>query len=159
MFNLENGLRSAKSSMRIALVLTLINLVILFLAYLEVFAIDLNFPFSVFSIPVNALWAFIYLTEGYVELGIYHLAMLVLMAGFFIGPLLVIQQKPKLLIVAALAYVADTIYMIYFYETIALSSDWIIDLVFHGWVLLTMILGIIAAFRAPKVDNDTLASL
>lgn len=57
MFNLENGIRSAKSSMRIALVLTLINLVILFVAYLEVFAIDLNFPFSVFSIPVNALWS------------------------------------------------------------------------------------------------------
>lgn len=64
MFNLENGIRSAKSSMRIALVLTLINLVILFVAYLEVFAIDLNFPFSVFSIPVNALWSYIYLTEG-----------------------------------------------------------------------------------------------
>ena len=55
MFSLEKALRSAKSSMTIALVLTLLNLVILFLAYLEVFAIDLSFPFSVFSIPVNAL--------------------------------------------------------------------------------------------------------
>lgn len=159
MFKLDNALRNAKSTMSLTLILTAINGVILFLAYLEVLAIDLSFPFSVFSIPVNALWSYIYLTEGYLELGIFHLAVLVLMLGFFVGPLLVIQHKPKLLIIAALAYVADTIYMIYFYETIAQSSEWIIDLVFHGWVLVSLILGIIAAFKAPKVEKDPFANL
>ena len=159
MFNLDKALRSAKSSMTIAMILTLLNLVILFLAYLEVFAIDLSFPFSVFSIPVNALWSYIYLTEGYFQLGFFHMAMLVLMLGCFVGPLLLIEQNPKLLIVAALAYVADTVYMIYFYETIALSSDWIVDLIFHGWVLFTIVLGIIAAFKAPKAESDPLSNL
>jgi hypothetical protein len=159
MFKLDKALRSAKSSMTIALILTMLNLVILFMAYLEVFAIDLSFPFSVFSIPVNALWSYIYLTEGYFQLGYFHMAMLILMAGCFVGPLLLIDQSPKLLIVAALAYVADTIYMIYFYETIALSSDWIVDLIFHGWVLFTIVLAIIATFRAPKAESDPFNTL
>lgn len=159
MFKLDKALRSAKSSMTIALILTMLNLVILFMAYLEVFAIDLSFPFSVFSIPVNALWSYIYLTEGYFQLGYFHMAMLILMAGCFVGPLLLIDQSPKLLIVAALAYVADTIYMIYFYETIALSSDWIVDLIFHGWVLFTIVLAIIATFRAPKSESDPFNTL
>jgi hypothetical protein len=145
--------------MSIALILTMVNLVILFLAYLEVFAIDLSFPFSVFSIPVNALWAYIYLTEGYFQLGFFHMAMLVLMLGCFVGPLLLIQQNPKLLIVEALAYVEDTLYMIYFYETIALSSDWIVDLVFHGWVLFTLVWAIIAALKTPKAESDPFSNL
>ena len=159
MFKLDKALRSAKSSMTIALILTMLNLVILFMAYLEVFAIDLSFPFSVFSIPVNALWSYIYLTEGYFQLGYFHMAMLILMAGCFVGPLLLIDQSPKLLIVAALAYVADTIYMIYFYEMIALSSDWIVDLIFHGWVLFTIVLAIIATYRAPKAESDPFNTL
>ena len=49
--------------------------------------------------------------------------------------------------------------MIYFYATIALSSDWIVDLIFHGWVLFTIVLGIIAAFKAPKAESDPLSHL
>jgi hypothetical protein len=159
MFNLENGLKNAKSSMVVALVLTLINTVILFLGYFDIFVINLSFPYSVFTTSIHFVWAIDALSTGYVEMGIFYAATAIIVTGLFVAPLLIIKTRPKWLIAAAIAVIIDTVYMVYIYMSLIQSNDYLFDLLFHGWLLVTILLGIVAAFKAPKVEKDPFENL
>lgn len=159
MFNLENGIKNAKSSMVLALVLTLINTVILFLGYFDIFVMNISFPYSLFTTSIHFVWAIDALSTGYIEIGIIYAATAILVTGFFIAPLLVIKTKPKWLIAAAIAVLIDTIYMVYVYMSLFQSNDYLFDVLFHAWLLVTIVLGIIAAFKAPKVEKDPFSNL
>lgn len=159
MFSLENGIRNAKSSMVLALVLTLINTVILFLGYFDIFVMNVSFPYSLFTTSVHFVWAIDGLTSGYAEMGIFYAATAILVTGAFVVPLLLLKTKPKWLIAAAVAVIVDTVYMVYTYTSLFQSNDYLLDVFFHAWLLLTIVLGIVAAFRAPKVEKDPLANL
>lgn len=159
MFSLENGIKNAKSSMVLALVLTLINTVILFLGYFDIFVMNVSFPYSLFTTSVHFVWAIDALSTGYVEIGILYAATAILVTGFFIAPLLLLNSKPKWLIAAAVAVLADTIYMVFVYTSFFQSNDYLFDVFFHAWLLVTIVLGIIAAFKAPKEVKDPLTNL
>jgi hypothetical protein len=159
MFNLENGLKNAKSSMVVALVLTLINTVIIFLGYFDIFVVNITFPYSIFTLPVHFSWFIDALQYGDLEMGIFYAATAVIVTGLFVGPLLVIGQKPKWLIASAIAVLIDTVYMIFVYSVLVQSNDWLFDALFHGWLFVTILIGIIAAFKAPKVEKDPFTSL
>ena len=159
MFNVENGIKNAKSSMVVALVLTLINTVILFLGYFDIFVVNVSFPYSVFTTSIHFVWAIDALSTGYVEMGLFYATTAILVTGLFVGPLLIIKTKPKWLIAAAIAVIIDTIYMVYIYSSLIQSNDYLFDLMFHAWLLVTIVLGIVAAFRAPKVEKDPFENL
>jgi hypothetical protein len=145
--------------MVVALVLTLINTVILFLGYFDIFVINISFPYSVFTTSIHFVWAIDALSSGYVEMGLFYAATAILVTGLFVAPLLVINSKPKWLIAAAIAVIIDTIYMVYIYMSLIQSNDYLFDLLFHAWLLVTIVLGIIAAFKAPKVEKDPFVNL
>jgi hypothetical protein len=145
--------------MVLALVLSLINNIILFLGYFDIFVMNIIFPYSLFTTSVHFEWAFDALSTGYIEIGIIYAATAILVTGFFIAPLLVIKTKPKWLIAAAIAVLIDTIYMVFVYTSFFQSNDYLFDVFFHVWLLVTIMLGIIAAFKAPKEVKDPLTNL
>jgi hypothetical protein len=49
--------------------------------------------------------------------------------------------------------------MVYIYLSLIQSNDFLFDLLFHGWLLVTILVGIIAAFKAPKVEKDPFENL
>ncbi|MBO5305545.1 MAG: hypothetical protein J6B12_02160, partial [Clostridia bacterium] len=76
---------------------------------------------------------------------------LAILAIFFICWLLSKKQKRGWLIAALVLFSIDTVGMLYFY---GLYLDVLIDLAFHVWVIVAMILGVVAAGKLKEMPPE-----
>ena len=148
MFRVDNAIRYAKSNMIFVMVFTLVNLALFF------FNLNVSFPFSMFSPMYTGLWAYSYFLNGYTAQALVYVCLFILIMGSFLAIYLLTINRPKLLLVALILYVLDTAFMIYFYLDLG-DFSWVIDALFHAWVIFSLAFGAYAAFKAkPKNDYD-----
>ena len=58
------------------------------------------------------------------------------------------KHRAAWMIVAAVLFVVDTLFMLWFF---GISLDSLIDIVFHAWVLVSLISGVVAGFKLKKL--------
>lgn len=145
MFNKSNALKSARGNMAFVMVFTVVNIALLILD------IGVNFPFSLFSPFLTGIWAFLSFTEGDTFGIILYLAVFVLTMGSFLISWLLSLNKPKALILGFVIYLADTAFMIWFYLSLG-DNTWMLDALFHLWVLISMGFAIYVSFTTPKAE-------
>lgn len=149
MFKPENALRSAKGNMLLVMVFTLVNLVMFFLN------VNASFPFSLFSPFVMGIWAYVAFAQNFISDMILYLSIFVLVFGAFLASYLLALSKPKILILGLVVYLLDTAYLFYFYLGIG-DNSWILDAVFHLWVILSLANAIYVSFKTKPQETQQL---
>lgn len=145
MFKLNNAIRYARSTLIWVIGLTAVNLALFF------FNINVAFPYSLFSPLVAGIRTISYFFYEDMGQAMVNLSLFVLIMGAFLAVFLLSINKPKLLALALVMFLADTGYMVYLnlqYD----GLEWIVDLFFHAWIIYTLAFGAYAAFKAPKED-------
>ena len=61
------------------------------------------------------------------------------------------KHRAAWMIVAAVLFVVDTLFMLWFF---GISLDSLIDIVFHAWVLISLISGVVAGFKLKKLGSE-----
>ena len=143
MFKKQNAFQSAKANMALVMIFTLINYVLFLLN------MSLLFPFSMFTPLLLGGWATASIQLGYMTGAIIYIIIIVLVFGGFLGSYLALAKKPKLMILGLVIYILDTIAMIYIYTSFG-GFEWVIDALFHVWVIASMTYAIVNMYKTPK---------
>ena len=150
----RNQYNVARVNVLSVVLFTLINVVLCLLGMDSYFLFSAIVPYFIASI--GALWGGLYPPEYYADLEMTEADFLstgfvvacaavaiVIIALYFVCWLL--SKKHVAFMIAALALFAiDTILMPVLF---GISLDWILDYVFHAWVLVSLVIGIVYHFR------------
>ena len=147
MFNKSNALRSARGNMALVMVFSIVNVGLL------IFDIGASFPFSIFSPFLMGYWSYLSLLEGDTFGVILYLAIFVLVMGTFLISWIFSKTKPKIMIIGFLVYLLDTAFMIWFFQSVG-ENNWMLDSLFHAWVLASMGFSLYVSFTTPKVVEN-----
>jgi hypothetical protein len=133
--DIEKSLKNAQTSLLIMILLTIFNVIGMF------FATGLYVPYSAILPSVFAFFAIEYQLVVFVFL-------ILLVIGFYVGAAYIAQKKPIWYGGAFALYVIDSIVMIlwFFYFT-EFSMMTMLDVIFHGWILLSLFKGTLAAYK------------
>ncbi len=148
MFKKQSALQSAKANMALVMIFTLVNYVLFLLK------MSISFPFSMFTPLLLGAWATSSIQLGYMLEAIIYISILVLIFGGFLGSYLALAKKPKMMILGLVIYILDTIAMIYVYTSFG-GLEWIIDAIFHVWVIASMTFAIVNLYKTPKNTDFT----
>lgn len=143
MFKKQNAFQSAKANMALVMIFTLVNYVFFLLD------MSLTFPFSMFTPLLLGAWATTSIQLGYTIEAIIYISIIVIVFGGFLGSYLGLAKKPKLMILGLVIYILDTIAMIFIYTSFG-GFEWVIDALFHVWVIASMTYAIVNMFKTPK---------
>lgn len=153
MFNKQTALRSARGNMALAMIFTIVNVVLYFLN------INALFPFSLFSPFLMGIWGVLSLLEGDTFGFILYFAIVILVMGAFLASWLLSKAKPKLMLIGLLVFLGDTGFMVWFYTMIG-DNGWILDGLFHLWVIVSMGYSIYVSFTTkPTAPEPTVEDL
>ncbi len=150
----RNQYNVARVNVLSVVLFTLINVVLCLLGMDSYFLFSAIVPYFIASI--GALWGGLYPPEYYADLEMTEadflstgfvvacaVVAIVIIALYFVCWLL--SKKHVAFMIAALALFAiDTILMPVLF---GISLDWILDYVFHAWVLVSLVIGIVYHFR------------
>ena len=155
----EANYNSARINLLIAMVFTLVNCVLSVVGGNTYFLFSITFPYAM--VTEGAFWTGIMFSpEEYAELGVPASEM---MPMWFLFVMLVpavialalyalcwIFSKKRVgwMIAATVLFVIDTLFLILYY---GVAADFIMDYLFHGWVLFILIRGVISHFRLKEV--------
>ena len=158
---LTNKYHSARHNILLVVAFTLLNIVLLVINSNSYFLFSASIPY--FLVDLGMLLCAKYPAEYYTG----ELANLVILGdGFFIATLAaaalimvlyllswILSKKPRIgwMIFALVFFVIDTAGMLYL---TGVSSDAIMDIVFHGWVIVSLIGGISAYFKLKKLPEE-----
>lgn len=158
---LEKRINSARSNLLLVVVFTIINI------FLLVFKSETYFLFSAFIpyglVSFGMILCGMFPTSFYEEIfaksdfldpsvfAIFLVIALVIVALYLLSFLLSKNNKPGWLIFALILFAIDTIVMFAF---TGFSFDSIIDILFHGWVLLSLSLGVNASIKFKKLPEE-----
>ena len=151
MFKKQSAFQSAKANMALVMIFTLVNYGFF------IFRLDINFPFSLFTPWLLAIWATVEVQSGFMVAAFIYITFLILIFGGFLGSYLLLAKKPKLMILGLVIYVLDTVAMIYVYAGFG-GYEWVISSIFHVWVIASMAYAIVNMYKTPTItdltDND-----
>lgn len=150
----RNQYSAARGNLVLVVIFTLINVVLCLLGQDTYFLFSALVPYFIASI--GALWGGLYPSEYYADMEIteadfwptglviaFAAAAIVIIAMYFICWLLS-KKHVTFMIVALVLFMIDTIMMPILF---GISLEWILDYVFHAWVLISLILGIVYYFK------------
>ena len=153
----------ARANLLIALIFTVINCVLAVVGGSTYFLFSCSFPYAMAS--DGAFWTgLMYSAEEYAEYGlteadmmpIWYLYIMLVPAVISVVVYLLcwIFSKKRVgwLIAATVLFVLDTLFLILYY---GVDVSFIMDYVFHAWVLFILIRGIIAHFRGKNAETET----
>ena len=158
---LVNKYQSARHNILLVVAFTLINIILLVTNSNSYFLFSASIPY--FIVDLGMLLCGKYPQEYYVgELaGIgtlndtFFVVTLVVAAVILLLYLLswIFCKKPRVgwMIFALVFFVIDTIGMLYL---MGISTDAILDIVFHGWVIVSLISGVTAYFKLKKLPEE-----
>ena len=150
----RNQYNVSRGTLVLVVLFTLINVVLCFLGQDTYFLFSAIVPYFIASI--GALWGGLYSPEYYVDMEMTEadfwpmslvivcaVVAIVIIALYFVCWLLS-KKHVAFMIIALVLFVIDTIMMPILF---GISLEWILDYVFHAWVLISLILGIIHYFK------------
>ena len=143
----------------LVVIFTLINVVLCMLGQDSYFLFSAIVPYFIASI--GALWGGLYPPEYYAELEMTEaefwpmglviacVAVAVVIIALYFVCWLLSKRYVAFMIVALVLFVIDTVMMPILF---GVSVEWILDYVFHAWVLVSLILGLVHYFRNGSAD-------
>lgn len=153
---------SARANLLIAVVFTLINCVLIFVGGSTYFLFSCSFPYAMAF--EGAFWTWRGLSpEEYAELGwtqadmlpdafLYiMLAIAAVAVGLYVLCWFLSKKRVGWMIAAASLFVVDTMFLILYYDV---QIDFLLDYLFHAWVLFILIRGIISFYRAKQLEKE-----
>ena len=153
---------SARANLLIAVVFTLINCVLIFVGGSTYFLFSCSFPYAMTF--EGAFWTWRGLSpEEYAELGwtqadmlpdafLYiMLAIAAVAVGLYVLCWFLSKKRVGWMIAAASLFVVDTMFLILYY---GVQIDFLLDYLFHAWVLFILIRGIISFYRAKQLEKE-----
>lgn len=153
----KNQYGVARGNLVLVVIFTLVNVVLCLLGQDSYFLFSAIVPY--FVAMIGAMWGGLYPPEYYADLEMTEADFLpvgfvvvcaavavVMIALYFVCWLL--SKKHVAFMIAALAlFVIDTIMMPVLF---GISLEWILDYIFHAWVLVSLTLGVVHYFRNGK---------
>ena len=150
----RNYYNMARYNLLLVVIFSLINVVLCLVGQDTYFLFSAIIPYFIAS--TGALWGGLYPTEYYTELNMTEadflsvgfvvacaVAAIVIIALYFVCWLLS-KKHVAFMIIALGLFALDTVLMPILFS---ISLDWILDYVFHAWVLVSLIIGIVYYFR------------
>lgn len=144
----------ARGNLLLVVIFTLINVVLCLLGQDSYFLFSAIVPYFIASI--GALWGGLYPPEYYADLEMTEADFLpmgfviacaavavVIIAVYFVCWLLA-KKHVAFMIIPLVLFVIDTVAMPILF---GISIEWILDYVFHAWVLVSLTIGIVYYFR------------
>ena len=154
---LEGKFNSARASLLIVLICTLINVVLIFSDSATYFMFSLFVPYilvvlgalytgrlSGYEVPPAYMWTD---TAFYIVIGFAAVCIIAFVLCWAFSK----KNRVGWLIAALVLSLIDTALGIWYY---GLSSDVILDLVFHGWIIVSLIGGISAHYKLKKLPPE-----
>ncbi|MDE6412435.1 MAG: hypothetical protein K2K42_00855 [Eubacterium sp.] len=145
---LQKRLNTAKTSIILVAVLTLINIISI------AFNAKYSFPFSAY-IPqlVTAIFGEAAAEQGTNNQLYIGIAIAVIMVLIYVALWLGARKKNGFIIVALVLFSIDTALLLY--DVLSyLNTSFIIDIAFHAWVIYDLILGIVAYSKLKKIPVE-----
>lgn len=153
---------SARANLLIAVVFTLINCVLIFVGGSTYFLFSCSFPYAMAF--EGAYWTWRGLSpEEYAEYGLTQanmlpdaflyvmLAIAAVAVGLYVLCWFLSKKRVGWMIAAASLFVVDTMFLILYY---GVHIDFLLDYLFHAWVLFILIRGIISFYRAKQLEKE-----
>lgn len=131
--DIEKSLKTAQTSLLIMILLTIVNVVGLF------FDGGLYLPYSAI-IP----YAIIFFAD---TITIEIIIISLLFIGFYVGVGVISQTKPIWFIGALLMYFIDSLIIFFYFFIYGFDMVRILELLFHGWILVSLFKGTLAAYK------------
>ncbi len=151
----------ARINLLIAVAFTLINCALIFAGGSTYFLFSCSFPYAMTF--EGAFWTWkAFSPEEYAELGwtqanmlpdAFLYIMLVIAAvavGLYVLCWFLSKKHVGWMIAAAALFVVDTVFLILYY---GVSVDFLMDYLFHAWVLFILIRGIVSYYRAKQLEH------
>lgn len=163
----ENRYNAARGNLLLVTILTLINIVLLAVDASFYFPFSLSLPY--YLITGTRLLCGMYPEEFYTELAeitgepvmteflpttVFTVVLVVCVIIIAIFSLCWLLSKKKIgwMIAALVLFVLDTFYLL----SMGLMIEMLIDIIFHAWVLYSLISGIVAFFKLKSLPDDDL---
>ena len=161
----ESRYNSARANLLLVTILTLVNVVLLAVDASFYFPFSASFPCDV--ITGARMWCGMYPEEFYVELAeltgepvmteffpsaVFYVALVigVILIAIFSLCWLLSKKKVGWMIAALVLFILDTLYLL----SMGLAIDMLIDLLFHVWVLVSVISGLSAHFKLKSLPAE-----
>ena len=136
-----------RHSLLIVLIFTLVNLVMLLLDGSTYFLFSASVPYylTAFAMGMD-------MGMGYEGIGTFTLIALVLV--FYLLCWLQCKKRPGWYVAALVAFILDTLALVGLSLMLEMVTDNIMDFVFHGWVIISLIQGISANRKLRKLVEE-----
>lgn len=151
---LEKQIAISRSNLLLMTILTIVNIIaywfnssfiLPYSAFLPYTIFDFGAYFAVEAQDPSLFWIGLVLSA--LIIGIYFL-------GYFLS-----KHKPQWLTFMLAMYIFDTVVMIFLFTSVFLFSPiMIIDILFHGWVLYYLVIGVLAVKKLNTLSEDVLDS-
>lgn len=133
--DIEKSLKNAQTSLLIMILLTIFNIIGMF------FGTGLYVPYSAILPSVFAFFAIEY--QQFV-----FLFLILIVIGFYVAAAWIAREKPIWYGGAFALYVIDTIVMfLWFLYFTNFNITTMLDIIFHGWILVSLFKGTLAAYK------------
>ena len=157
---LASRYQGARHNLLLVVIFSLVNIFLLVTNSNTYFLFSATIPY--FLVDMGMLLCGKYPEEYYLEFGgidpvsdTFFIVMLVAAAVIILLYLLswIFSKKPRVgwMIFALVFFVLDTVGMLCL---TGITSDMIVDVVFHGWVIISLIGGVAAYFKAKKLPEE-----
>ncbi len=155
---LENKYKSSLSNLLLVMGFTAINIVLLITNSNTYFLFSAFFPYL--CVDTGMYYCGMYPQEYYVGdevfldksfFAVMIAAAVVMLLLYLISWIMAKKQKVGWLIFALVMFVADTVAMLVLTE---IGADSIIDIVFHGWVIVSLIMGVNAYKKMKNLPDE-----
>lgn len=158
----QSHYNGARINLLIAVVFTVINCILAVVGGSTYFLFSCSFPYAMVS--EGAFWTGVmYSPEEYLELGIPESEMMpmsflyIMLVPAVVAVVLYVlcwifsKKHVGWMIAGASLFVIDTLFLILYY---GVYPEFIMDYLFHGWVLFILIRGIVSRFRLKEVERE-----
>ena len=158
---LTNKYQSARANILLVVVFTLLNIILLVTNSNTYFLFSAAIPY--FIVDLGMLLCGKYPQEYYLEefaemefMGDAFLVVTLVVAAVILVLYLlswILSKKPRVgwMIFALVFFAADTAGMLFL---TGISSDMIIDILFHGWVIISLVSGVVSYFKLKKLPEE-----
>ena len=157
---LENKYLSSCGNILLVLIFSLINVVLLVINSNTYFLFSAYVPYFIADLGMTLCG--LYPAEYYTDLAglellpkesfaVFIVIVAIILALYLVCWLLAKKQKSGWMIVALVLFIVDTLVMLLL---AGFSMDAILDYLFHGWVLISLISGLAAAAKLKKLPEE-----
>lgn len=141
---LEQQFKASRSNLLLMVIFTVINIVLLYVGSETMLLFSASIPYFAVALGVFG---------GSFELFVIGLIVAVVLITLYFLCWLMSKKHPRWLIVALVLFILDVLAMICFF-LLAEEASGIVDVLFHGWVLCYLIIGISSAAKLKKMPAE-----